>query len=64
MEKIKLIAIDIGGTLITDSNEITDTNLKILNSVRKKGIKVALITARMYSSTKLILILTSGKPNS
>lgn len=54
MEKIKLIAIDIGGTLITDSNEITDTNLKILNSVRKKGIKVALITARMYSSTKYI----------
>lgn len=53
-KNIKLIAIDIGGTLITDSNEITTTNLKVLDDVRKKGVKIALITARMYSSTKYI----------
>ena len=54
MKSIKLVAIDIGGTLITDSNEITTTNLKVLDDVIKKGIKIALITARMYSSTKYI----------
>lgn len=36
MKSIKLVAIDIGGTLITDSNEITTTNLKVLDDVIKK----------------------------
>lgn len=54
MEKIKLIAIDIGGTLLTDNNEVSKENIEIIKNVKKAGIKIALITARMYSSTKYI----------
>lgn len=54
MDNIKLIAIDIGGTLITDNNKLTDANLQVLKKVKEKNIKIALITARMYSSTKYI----------
>ena len=54
MEKIKLIAIDIGGTLITDDNKITNKNLETLKKLKLMKIEVALITARMYSSTKYI----------
>ena len=54
MKQIKLIAIDIGGTLLTDDNKISKKNIDIINRVRKQGVKIALITARMYSSTKYI----------
>ena len=54
MKKIKLIAIDIGGTLITDDDIIPKENIMAIESVKAKGVKIALITARMYSSTKYI----------
>lgn len=54
MPKIKLIAIDIGGTLIDDNNNIPLENIKILKKVKKQGLKIALVTARMLSSTKYI----------
>lgn len=54
MEKIKLIAMDIGGTLLTDNNQISNETIKIITKIKSMGIDVALITARMYSSTKYI----------
>ena len=54
MKKIKLVAIDIGGTLITDDNKITAKNFETLKKLKLMKIEVALITARMYSSTKYI----------
>ena len=54
MSKIKLIAIDIGGTLIDDNNNIPPENIEILKKMKKQGIKIALVTARMLSSTKYI----------
>lgn len=51
---IKLIAVDLGGTLLADNNTISQTNLEALNFARSKGIKISLATARMYSSTKYI----------
>ena len=51
MSKIKLIAIDIGGTLIDDNNNIPPENIEILKKMKKQGIKIALVTARMLSST-------------
>lgn len=51
---IKLIAVDLGGTLLTDNNTISQTNIEALNYAKSKGIKIALTTARMYSSTKYI----------
>ena len=54
MNYIKLVAIDIGGTLITDDNIITKKNIETLNEIHQNGTKIALVTARMYSSTKYI----------
>lgn len=54
MNNIKLVAIDIGGTLITDDNKITEENIEILKKIKSLGIKISLVTARMYSSTKYI----------
>lgn len=53
-EKIKLIAIDLGGTLLNDNNTISEEDIKAINYAKSKGIKIALATARMYSSTKYI----------
>ncbi|MDD4795864.1 MAG: HAD-IIB family hydrolase [Bacilli bacterium] len=53
-DMIKLIAIDLGGTLLNDDNTISIANLEALNYAESNGIKIALATARMYSSTKYI----------
>ena len=54
MKKIKLIAVDIGGSLITNNNTITNKNIETLKEMKNIGIKIVLITARMYSSTRYI----------
>ena len=54
MGRLKLIALDIGGSLINDNNIIPDDNIEAIKRAKAKGIKIALITARMYSSTKYI----------
>lgn len=54
MEKISLIALDIGGTLLSDDNNITKENLATIKRIKKKGVLIALTTAREYSSTKYI----------
>ena len=54
MEKISLIALDIGGMLLSDDNTISDDNLAAISYAQKMGIKIALATAREYSSTRYI----------
>ena len=54
MDKIKLIAIDIGGTLLKDDNTISKENLEAIEKAKSLDIKIALATAREYSSTKYI----------
>lgn len=54
MEKISLIALDIGGTLLNDDNTIEEENIQAIKNAKQKGIKIALATAREYSSTKYI----------
>lgn len=53
-EEIKLVAIDLGGTLLKDNNTISAEDIKAINYAKSKGIKIVLATARMYSSTKYI----------
>lgn len=53
-ERIKLIAVDLGGTLLKDNNTISSEDIKAINYAKSKGIKIVLATARMYSSTKYI----------
>ncbi|MEG1287922.1 MAG: HAD-IIB family hydrolase [Bacilli bacterium] len=45
---------DLGGTLLSDNNIISEEDIKAINYAKSKGIKIALATARMYSSTKYI----------
>ena len=54
MCNISLIALDIGGTLLSDNNTISKSNIESIKFAKSKGIKVALVTAREYSSTKYI----------
>lgn len=54
INKISLVALDIGGTLLSDDNTISKENLNAIQNLKKMGIKVALSTAREYSSTKYI----------
>lgn len=54
MKKIKLIAIDLGRTLLTDANKITEKNKIAIEYAKSKGIIIVMATARMYSSTKYI----------
>lgn len=54
MANIKLIAVDIGGSLIDDDNKIPIKNIESLKKMKELGIKISLITARMFSSTKYI----------
>ena len=52
--KISLIAIDIGGTLLSDDNTITLENIDAIKLAKSKNIKIVLATAREFSSTKYI----------
>lgn len=54
INKISLIALDIGGTLLSDDNTISKENLDTIQKIKNKGIKIVLSTAREYSSTKYI----------
>lgn len=49
---IKLIAIDLDDTLLTDDKVITDRNKEALHYAHKKGIKVVLCTGRPYLAMK------------
>ena len=54
MRNIRMIAIDLGNTLLTDDNKITDKNIKAIEYAHNKGAIIVMATARMYSSTKYI----------
>lgn len=49
---IKLIAIDIDGTLLNENNELAQATIDAITSVRKKGIKVVLCTGRPLSGVQ------------
>jgi len=48
----KLVALDLDGTLLTNDSKISRYNAQTLNSMRKKGIKVAFVTGRIYPNAK------------
>ena len=52
MDKLKLIAIDIDGTLLNDEREVSYENREAIRRAEKKGIYVILATGRMYRSAK------------
>jgi Cof subfamily protein (haloacid dehalogenase superfamily) len=50
MKDIKLLVLDIDGTIAGTSNDVNETVKQAINKVQNKGIKVALATGRMYHS--------------
>ena len=43
---IKLVAIDLDGTLLTDDKRISQKNLTVLQKAKEQGVKVVLCTGR------------------
>lgn len=52
---IKLIAIDLDGTLINDNKELSEENLKALHYAHEKGIKIVICTGRPYLATDYLI---------
>lgn len=49
---IKLIAIDLDGTLLNSKKEITKENMEALHYARQKGVKIVICTGRPYLGMK------------
>ncbi len=54
---IKLIAMDLDGTLLTSTKEVTENTRRVLKLCKEKGIKIAVATARPYRD---VMRLCSG----
>ncbi|CIW08439.1 Cof family protein [Streptococcus pneumoniae] len=50
MADIKLIALDLDGTLLTTDKRLTDRTKETLKAARDRGIKVVLTTGRPLST--------------
>jgi len=53
MNKIKLICIDVDGTLYNDDKNIPEENIKAIQKAHEKGIQIAITTGRMFNYGKL-----------
>lgn len=51
MNKIKLIALDLDGTLLNKAGEISKVNIQAIEKAMSKGIQVVFSTGRMYQGT-------------
>lgn len=54
---IKLIAIDLDGTLLNNNMEISEENKKAILEAKSKGVKVVICTGRPYVFTKMYIHL-------
>lgn len=61
MKKIKLIALDVDGTLLTDDGTVTPEVKASILKATQKGIHVILCTGRMYRSAKMFDYLFKDK---
>lgn len=52
MQKLKLIALDMDGTLLGSDREISRRNIEAIRKAERQGIYVILATGRMYRSAK------------
>lgn len=50
--KYKIVAIDLDGTLLTDSKEVTNENIEVLNALSHRGVDIVIATGRRYYSAK------------
>ena len=60
---IKLVALDIDGTLLDEQGVVTSANLEAIEQAKAQNVKIILATARKYNSTAQIAeILSLGMP--
>ncbi|MFQ6618480.1 MAG: HAD-IIB family hydrolase, partial [Fidelibacterota bacterium] len=52
LKRIKLIAIDLDGTLLSDGKELSEGNIKQIKRVREMGYLISFITGRMYGAAR------------
>lgn len=50
---IKLVAVDMDGTLLNDSNEISPKNVAAINKLKEKGIEFIICTGRNFNDAKI-----------
>lgn len=50
--KIKAIALDLDGTLLTSDKRISDVNKEVLKYLENRGVKILIVTGRTYISAK------------
>lgn len=55
MAEIKLIALDLDGTLLTSEKKISARNLAALKAAQEQGIKIVLTTGRPLKAMELFL---------
>jgi Cof subfamily protein (haloacid dehalogenase superfamily) len=49
MQSIRLIAIDIDGTLLDSNHQVSDANLTVLRHAHERGVEIALVTGRRHT---------------
>jgi hypothetical protein len=49
MQSIRLIAIDIDGTLLDSNHQVSDANLTVLRRAHERGVEIALVTGRRHT---------------
>lgn len=52
MNKIKVLILDIDGTIAGQSNQVSDKTKQAIRKIQAQGVKVGLATGRMYCSAK------------
>src|SRR6266705_6590875 len=53
---IHLLALDLDGTLLNSRGQLTERNRRALNEVRRRGIRVALVTGRRFRDARPIAL--------
>src|SRR5882762_7555696 len=48
----KLLAIDLDGTLLDHAGEANDTDVQAIRRLKARGIKVTILTGRLFSGTR------------
>lgn len=62
MSRIRLIALDLDGTLLNSRKEISSRNHAAIAAALNAGVRIALITGRRYPATRKIADLLPGEP--
>lgn len=54
-QDVKLIAIDIDGTLVDDDNRVSTNTIEAIKTLKANGVEVSLVTGRAHSGAKKVM---------